>query len=73
MPALDPVGIDLLSRMLAYAPSQRITAYEALQHEYFMEYFPERPPVPQPQSQLSMLQVRMQRLLLAASMSQGRN
>uniref|UniRef100_A0A061R8C0 cyclin-dependent kinase n=1 Tax=Tetraselmis sp. GSL018 TaxID=582737 RepID=A0A061R8C0_9CHLO len=39
---LDPVGLDLLRRMLTYHPSQRITAYEALQHSYFSEFFPER-------------------------------
>mmetsp|Transcript_5092 Transcript_5092/g.15237 ORF Transcript_5092/g.15237 Transcript_5092/m.15237 type:complete len:308 (+) Transcript_5092:260-1183(+) len=33
--ALDDVGLDLLMRMLTYEPSQRITAFAALQHQYF--------------------------------------
>eukprot|EP00188_Purpureofilum_apyrenoidigerum_P000340 Plantae.Rhodophyta-Purpureofilum_apyrenoidigerum.ctg11428.p1 GENE.Plantae.Rhodophyta-Purpureofilum_apyrenoidigerum.ctg11428~~Plantae.Rhodophyta-Purpureofilum_apyrenoidigerum.ctg11428.p1 ORF type:complete len:308 (-),score=47.05 Plantae.Rhodophyta-Purpureofilum_apyrenoidigerum.ctg11428:85-1008(-) len=32
---LDEVGLDLLMRMLTYEPSQRITAFAALQHQYF--------------------------------------
>jgi len=35
VPTLDPVGIDLLSRMLQYDPAQRITAKHAMQHNYF--------------------------------------
>ena len=48
IPTLEPAGINLLQRMLTYCPSQRITAYEALQHEFFMEFFPENPPMMQP-------------------------
>jgi cyclin-dependent kinase 2 len=32
---LDPEGINLLGKMLAYDPNQRITAKEALKHNYF--------------------------------------
>jgi serine/threonine protein kinase len=32
---LDPIGFDLLTKMLIYDPSQRISALEALEHEYF--------------------------------------
>ena len=32
---LDDAGIDLLGRMLRYAPETRVTAAEALGHEYF--------------------------------------
>eukprot|EP00128_Syssomonas_multiformis_P005393 Colp12_sorted_trinity150504_noHs@16796 len=34
VPQLDPLGIDLLERMLVYEPSQRISAKEALRHPY---------------------------------------
>jgi cyclin-dependent kinase len=35
VPRLNPIGIDLLSRMLQYDPARRITAQAALEHEYF--------------------------------------
>lgn len=35
--ALCPAGLDLLSRMLVYEPSKRISAREALNHEYFAD------------------------------------
>ena len=31
-------GLDLLCRLLTYDPQQRITAIEALSHDYFKEY-----------------------------------
>ncbi|KAK9291729.1 hypothetical protein L1049_019678 [Liquidambar formosana] len=34
-PTLEQAGIDLLSKMLCWAPSQRITACSALKHSYF--------------------------------------
>jgi cyclin-dependent kinase 2 len=34
---LDNSGLDLLSKMLEYEPSQRITAKDALDHEYFAD------------------------------------
>ncbi|KAL1807616.1 hypothetical protein ACET3Z_024606 [Daucus carota] len=34
-PGLEPAGLNLLSRMLRWNPSERITATEALAHEYF--------------------------------------
>eukprot|EP00775_Hariotina_reticulata_P006675 gene6675-6899_t len=34
-PHLDPLGLDLLSKMLVYDPQLRITARTALQHAYF--------------------------------------
>lgn len=37
LPSLPPAGIDLLSRLLEYMPSRRITAKAALEHEYFDE------------------------------------
>lgn len=35
VPNLDDVGLDLLSRMLMYNPTHRISAREALKHPYF--------------------------------------
>jgi len=32
---LDNVGMDLLEQFLAYAPKDRITAKDALNHPYF--------------------------------------
>lgn len=37
LPRLDPQGVDLLRRMLAYDPLQRITAKRALQHPFFAD------------------------------------
>lgn len=36
-PSLDAAGADLLERMLAYEPSARITARQALRHPYFAD------------------------------------
>ncbi|KAL5760716.1 hypothetical protein ACOSQ2_019554 [Xanthoceras sorbifolium] len=35
VPGLEPTGIDLLQKMLCLDPRKRITAQEALKHEYF--------------------------------------
>ncbi|KAG1360664.1 putative Cyclin-dependent kinase A-1 [Cocos nucifera] len=37
VPNLEPAGIDLLSKMLRLEPSRRITARNALDHEYFQD------------------------------------
>ena len=37
VPSLEPAGVDLLSKMLLYEPSSRISAKMALQHSYFDE------------------------------------
>eukprot|EP00921_Rhytidocystis_pertsovi_P012371 GHVQ01020088.1.p1 GENE.GHVQ01020088.1~~GHVQ01020088.1.p1 ORF type:complete len:299 (-),score=34.79 GHVQ01020088.1:40-936(-) len=37
VPSLDPLGVDLLSRMLKYDPLQRLSARQALEHEYFLD------------------------------------
>lgn len=34
-PTLEPAGVDLMARMFEYDPSRRITARDALAHEYF--------------------------------------
>ncbi|ESR41198.1 hypothetical protein CICLE_v100271191mg, partial [Citrus x clementina] len=35
---LEPDGVDLLRRMLCLDPSKRLTAREALRHEYFKDF-----------------------------------
>lgn len=35
VPTIDPTGVDLLSRMLQYDPSCRITAQAAMEHAFF--------------------------------------
>lgn len=37
VPSLEPLGLDLLSQMLRYEPSQRITARAAVHHPYFSD------------------------------------
>jgi serine/threonine protein kinase len=45
-PSADPVGLDLLGKMLIFNPSKRITAEEALEHPYFASlHSPEDEPV----------------------------
>lgn len=41
VPTLCPLGIDLLSKMLKYDPLQRLSARQAVEHEYFND-IPER-------------------------------
>jgi len=40
VPTMDPQGIDLLEKMLQYEPAQRISAKDALSHEYFNDLPP---------------------------------
>ena len=35
VPRLGPVGLDLLMRLLAYDPTKRLSAEQALRHPYF--------------------------------------
>lgn len=37
VPQLEADGLDLLSKMLQYEPSKRISAKEAMEHPYFDE------------------------------------
>jgi serine/threonine protein kinase len=36
-PTLDPLGVDLLGKMIQYDPSRRISAQAALEHPFFQE------------------------------------
>uniref|UniRef100_A0A2P2M2X7 cyclin-dependent kinase n=1 Tax=Rhizophora mucronata TaxID=61149 RepID=A0A2P2M2X7_RHIMU len=38
VPTLEQAGVDLLSKMLSLDPSKRITARNALEHEYFRDF-----------------------------------
>ncbi|BCR95713.1 negative regulator of the PHO system [Aspergillus luchuensis] len=38
IPSLDPVGVDLLERMLQLRPEARISATEALNHPWFQGF-----------------------------------
>jgi len=40
-PNLEPEGLDLMHKMLQYDPAQRITAKQAMSHEYFNDLPPE--------------------------------
>ena len=42
VPSLEPLGLDLLSEMLRYEPSQRINARAAVQHPYFSDVIAQR-------------------------------
>ena len=47
-PALDPDGVDLLKRLLRYAPHERISARDACAHKWFDDYEPARRDFPKP-------------------------
>merc|ERR1712054_376124 len=36
VPILDPLGVDLLSKMLTFDPAKRISAREAMNHPFFL-------------------------------------
>lgn len=38
LPQLDPVGLNLLQEMLQLQPDLRISARDALQHQWFADY-----------------------------------
>lgn len=37
LPMIDPVGVELLGRMLVYLPESRISAKDAMQHPFFLD------------------------------------
>lgn len=47
-PALGAAGQDLLSRMLVYDPTHRLSATEALAHPYFADLYDAAPAPPPP-------------------------
>lgn len=54
LPAIDPLGIDLLQRMLQLRPELRVSAHEALQHSWFndLAMHPQHPQQQQQQQTL---------------------
>ncbi|KAL3459848.1 kinase-like domain-containing protein [Aspergillus heterothallicus] len=52
LPQIDPLGLDLLNRMLQLRPEMRISAHDALQHPWFHD-------LPQLQAQLQQQQQQM--------------
>ena len=47
-PYANPMAIDLMSKLLSFNPSSRMTVYEAIQHEYFAQIIAlETPPTSQ--------------------------
>jgi non-specific serine/threonine protein kinase len=40
LPMMDPMAIDLLSKMLCYLPNHRVSAKNALMHPYFTSMSP---------------------------------
>ncbi|KAL2262837.1 hypothetical protein VTK26DRAFT_9285 [Humicola hyalothermophila] len=49
LPQIDPVGIDLLQRMLQLRPDLRVTAAEALTHQWFLGLVGAQPAMQHPQ------------------------
>ena len=37
VPTLEPAGLDLMENLLVYLPSKRLSAKQALAHEYFAD------------------------------------
>jgi len=50
VPGLCPAGLDLLSKMLCYEPSRRISAKMALEHPYFADMTTDPAALPRPSS-----------------------
>ncbi|KKK15958.1 cdk5 [Aspergillus rambellii] len=58
LPQIDPLGLDLLNRMLQVRPEMRISAHDALQHPWFHD-------LPQLQAQLQQQQQQQQQQQMA--------
>ncbi|KAL4950854.1 kinase-like domain-containing protein [Aspergillus filifer] len=58
LPQIDPLGLDLLNRMLQLRPEMRISAHEALQHPWFHD-------LPQLQAQLQQQRHQQQQQMAA--------
>ncbi|KAH7360392.1 negative regulator of the PHO system [Rhexocercosporidium sp. MPI-PUGE-AT-0058] len=56
LPQIDPIGIDLLQRMLQLRPELRISAHDALQHPWFNDLVGQMRPPPQHLGQIPMQQ-----------------
>ncbi|RAQ58758.1 cyclin-dependent protein kinase PhoA [Aspergillus flavus] len=55
LPQIDPLGLDLLNRMLQLRPEMRVSAHDALQHPWFHD-------LPQMQAQLLQQQQQQQQM-----------
>ena len=68
LPQIDPVGLDLISRMLQLRPEMRISALDALGHNWFRDLGMLRA---QQSQQAQQAQAQMQQMGQAGVMMQG--
>ncbi|KAJ5054695.1 uncharacterized protein L3040_000961 [Drepanopeziza brunnea f. sp. 'multigermtubi'] len=72
LPQIDPIGLDLLQRMLQLRPELRISAHDALQHPWFNDLGGQmRPPPPHPGQHPSQIPMQQRGYAQQGVVSQG--